>query len=134
MLVDEKKVDKGTRALKRRRIHKVFASTPADVSFEGILSAKLPNLLTIEAAKEAGEGSSYAGALQLDVADLLQVNMTFRSHSKSSQAFKGFAKLVSTKLDIPEITSTRVERSFIFGYQSMVLIRTFSSILSPYFF
>lgn len=102
-------------------------------------SAELPKHPIARATNEAREGSTNARISSLDiVVDLLKVGMTSKSRSESLKNFRDFTELVSLKLDMSEIISTQVERSFIFDFHSMVHIRIlhlpFPFSLSLFFF
>lgn len=114
MLVNEE--EECTKALKRRRRQKAFASVPMDVSSEGTQNVELLDLPTVGALSDTEEGSSHAETSHLNVSDLLGVAMTSESHIESLKACQDFTNLVSTRLNISVITSNQAKRSFVFGY------------------
>lgn len=89
---------------------------------------------TIAAPWEVKKESSHIRASHLGVSNLLGVAMTFESLLESFTAFKDFTDLILAKLDMFEITSSQAEKSFVFGYQSMVQIRALPFVFFLLFF
>lgn len=108
MLVNEKEATKESiKAIKRKKRQEAFVPSPVDVSSEGIQSVELLEYPTTRVAREAGERFSNMGVSSLGtVAKLLEAGMTSKSCFESLKAFRDFAGLVSTKLNMSKITNT----------------------------
>lgn len=95
-----------------------------DKSLEETPSVEVLDFSSTEAIREAGESSNHMKASLLDVTELLGISMASRNYFDSSKAFTDFDELISAKLDLSEVRSTRKDRSFVFGFRQMVKVRT----------
>lgn len=67
--------------------------------------------------REVREKSNKANISSLDiVTKLMKAGMNSRRGSDCLVAFKVFARVIFTKLDMSEIISNQAEQSFIFGF------------------
>lgn len=78
------------------------------VSSKGIQSIELPEFEDpAKGIREPGEGSNEVDTSSLGVVtDLVEEGMTARHDSECLASFKAFAKVISIKLNVSEITSS----------------------------
>lgn len=94
-----------------------------NMSSKETTSAKMLDPSSSGAIREARESSSHTKASLLDTAKVLGVSISSKSCYDSSKAFTDFAELVSAKLDLSKVRSSRKDRSFIFDFRHMVKVR-----------
>lgn len=83
-----------------------------EVSSEGSPSHGQKSPFLTRITREVGEGFSHAIALPPNATDLLRISMCLKSIKDKSKAFAGFAKTVTSKLDLSNIHSSRKDKTF----------------------
>lgn len=56
------------------------------------------------------------------ITDLIHISMTSKRSKERIIAFKAFAKIISVKLNVLEITSNRADQSFIFNFRNFIQV------------